>query len=521
MKMNIFFTIFFSTMSILLADPPNWQDDPGAYQYVATIVTGIVLSDGVNMADDGDLFAAFDEAGNVRGVAGQLSASFGPYDGQTYYEMTMRSNAAGDLLSFKYYDASEDAILDVVETYEFVINDILGDVINPIFFNIGSGSPPCEDDDSLVAPFTCASAIASFGCDFVWGSVTIGEACPESCDLCDDGGDIEGCTDDTACNYNPFATIAGVCDYASFSYNQSLFQAGYFFSDVTIDGVPAVEGEDEIYAFNGSTCVGGRVWEGPNIEVVLMGSDGTGFTDGYLNGPNAGADYVWGTDDDYAGDIPTFKIVDKDTDKSIFESGAIMLYLVDKYKKLLPFKNIELLDIGCGDGTLMEYLKINQKNDVRGLEPQKNLVQQCIAKGLSVIEGDAEKELAQFPKKSFDYVVLSQTLQAFLSPEEVLKQLLRIGKQTIVSIPNFGYWKVRLHLLFKGTMPITKNLPNEWYNTPNLHMCTIQDFVNFCNKKDIKIDKSMCLTNEKISEITNRNMSYKNIFSQLGIFLIQ
>ena len=143
------------------------------------------------------------------------------------------------------------------------------------------------------------------------------------------------------------------------------------------------------------------------------------------------------------------------------------------------------MDVGCGDGTLMEYLKLNQRNDVRGLEPQKELVQKCIARGLSVIEGDAEKELIQFPKKSFDYVVLSQTLQAFLYPEEVLDQLLRIGKQTIVSIPNFGYWKVRLHLLFKGTMPITKNLPNEWYNTPNLHMCTIQDFVNFCNKKSI------------------------------------
>ena len=183
--------------------------------------------------------------------------------------------------------------------------------------------------------------------------------------------------------------------------------------------------------------------------------------------------------------------------------------------------NKRVLDVGCGDGTLMEYLKEKQKNDVRGLEPQKNLVQKCIAKGLPVIEGDAEKELSQFPEKSFDYVVLSQTLQAFFNPEKVLDQLLRIGKQTIVTIPNFGHWKVRLHLLFKGTMPITKNLPNEWYNTPNLHMCTIQDFVNLCKKKNIKIDKSMCLTNEKISEITIRNMSYKNIFSQLGIFLIE
>ena len=183
--------------------------------------------------------------------------------------------------------------------------------------------------------------------------------------------------------------------------------------------------------------------------------------------------------------------------------------------------NKRVLDVGCGDGTLMEYLKKYQKNDVRGLEPQKSLAQKCISKGLPVIEGDAEKDLLQFPKKSFDYVILSQTLQAFFDPEKVLEELLRIGKQTIVTIPNFGYWKVRLHLLFKGTMPVTKNLPNEWYNTPNLHMCTIKDFVNFCNNKNIKIDKSMCLTNEKISKITKSNMNYKNIFSQLGIFLIE
>ena len=168
--------------------------------------------------------------------------------------------------------------------------------------------------------------------------------------------------------------------------------------------------------------------------------------------------------------------------------------------------NKRVLDVGCGDGTLMEYLKLNQQNDVRGLEPKKDLVQKCISKGLFVIEGDAEKELFQFPEKSFDYVVLSQTLQAFLFPDKVLEHLLRIGKQTIVSIPNFGYWKVRIHLLFKGTMPITKNLPNQWYNTPNLHMCTILDFINFCKDKKIKIDRSLCLTNEKISEITNKNI---------------
>ena len=169
--------------------------------------------------------------------------------------------------------------------------------------------------------------------------------------------------------------------------------------------------------------------------------------------------------------------------------------------------NKRVLDIGCGDGTLMEYLKKNQQNDVRGLEPQKNLVHKCISKGLSVIEGDAEKDLLQFPEKSFDYVVLSQTLQAFLNPELVLDELLRVGKKAIVTIPNFGYWKVRFHLLFKGTMPITKTLPDEWYNTPNLHMCTIKDFVNYCKIKNIKIE--------------SKNLEYKNLFSDLGIFIIK
>ena len=180
-----------------------------------------------------------------------------------------------------------------------------------------------------------------------------------------------------------------------------------------------------------------------------------------------------------------------------------------------------VLDVGSGDGTLMKYLQNIKNIDARGLEISKDKVQNSIGKGLTIIEGNAEEDLYQFPDSSFDYAILSQTLQAFYNPEKVINDLLRVANNAIVTIPNFGYWKIRLHLLFKGTMPITKNLPDEWYNTPNLHMCTIQDFVNFCNNKNIKIDKSMCLTNEKISKITNENMKYKNIFSQLGIFLIQ
>ena len=187
---------------------------------------------------------------------------------------------------------------------------------------------------------------------------------------------------------------------------------------------------------------------------------------------------------------------------------------------LLP-NNSRVLDVGCGDGTLMEFLKNNKNIDIRGIEISKNNVQKCVGKGLTVLEGDAEKDLIQFPKGSFDYVILSQTLQAFLNPEIVINKLLRVGKKAIVTIPNFGYWKIRLNLLFKGTMPITKNLPDEWYNTPNLHMCTIKDFFNFCNLREIQLDKSLALHNEKISSINNININIKNLSAELGIFLIK
>ena len=184
-------------------------------------------------------------------------------------------------------------------------------------------------------------------------------------------------------------------------------------------------------------------------------------------------------------------------------------------------KNTRVLDVGCGDGTLMEFLKNNKKVDIRGIEILKNNVQKSISKGLIVIEGDAEKDLIQFPDKSFDYVILSQTLQAFLNPEIVINELLRIGKKAIVTVPNFGHWKVRLHLLLKGTMPITKSLPEEWYNTPNIHMCTINDFFNFCNIRKIKLAKSLALHGKRTSSINNINLNIKNLSAELGIFLIE
>ena len=184
---------------------------------------------------------------------------------------------------------------------------------------------------------------------------------------------------------------------------------------------------------------------------------------------------------------------------------------------LLP-KNVRVLDVGCGDGSLMSLL-IKEKNiQARGLELVEENVKKCIYKGLSVIEGNAETELHQFPNQSFDFVILSQTLQAFYNPEKVLKDLLRVGKSVIISIPNFGYWKVRTSLLFFGKMPVTKTLPNSWYNTPNLHMCTIKDLFNFCLDKNIKINKIIGLNENRTSEIKKRNLEMKNLFSKIGIF---
>ena len=180
-----------------------------------------------------------------------------------------------------------------------------------------------------------------------------------------------------------------------------------------------------------------------------------------------------------------------------------------------------VLDVGCDDGTLMESLKKNKNVDARGIEISKDKVQICVSKGLTVIEGNAELDLKQFPNDSFDYVVLGQTLQAFINPEIVIKELLRVGKKAIITIPNFGHWKVRLNLLIKGTMPITESLPNDWYNTPNIHMCTIKDFVKFSKIINFKIFKSLALTNKNISNINNDNLFYKNLFAELGIFLIE
>ena len=186
---------------------------------------------------------------------------------------------------------------------------------------------------------------------------------------------------------------------------------------------------------------------------------------------------------------------------------------------LLP-NNTRVLDVGCGDGSLMNLLVKEKNIETRGLELDQNNVQECIYKGLTVIHGNAETELYQFPNQSFDYVVLSQTLQAFYNPDKVLKELLRIGKSVVISIPNFGYWKVRTSLLFFGKMPVNKTIPYKWYNTPNLHMCTIKDLFNYCDSQNISIKKVIGINEDSTSLINKGNLELKNFFSKLGIFLI-
>ena len=183
--------------------------------------------------------------------------------------------------------------------------------------------------------------------------------------------------------------------------------------------------------------------------------------------------------------------------------------------------NSRVLDVGCGDGSLLLHLKKNKRINGRGIEIDQVKVQESVAKGLAVIEGDAEKDLINYPNNSFDFAILNQSLQQFYDPRKVINELLRIAKNAIVTIPNFGFWKVRLSLLLKGNMPVTKTLPYNWYNTPNLHMCTIKDFYNLCNLDNIKIIKSIAVSTNKISNIQKSNLEIKNLISEIGIFLIQ
>jgi len=182
--------------------------------------------------------------------------------------------------------------------------------------------------------------------------------------------------------------------------------------------------------------------------------------------------------------------------------------------------NDKVLDIGCGSGDLLYYLETTKNIQGQGIEISHLGVKESVTKGLSVIQGDADEDLVSFTDNTFDVVILSDTLQATHKPKEVLKQMLRIGKRCIICIPNFGYWKYRLQILFYGIMPVTKTLSEPWYSTPNIHLCTIKDFINLCNSLNISINKAYRNTKNNIKKIEKPDSYFNNLLSTEGIFIL-
>jgi len=179
-----------------------------------------------------------------------------------------------------------------------------------------------------------------------------------------------------------------------------------------------------------------------------------------------------------------------------------------------------VLDIGCGDGDLLQWLRDYQRVDGRGIEINQELVYRAIARGIPVIQGDVVSDLQHYPDQSYDFVVLSQTLQTMSDPKRVLEELVRIGKQAIVSVPNFGHWKNRLQLLVRGKMPVTRTLSYEWYDTPNIHFCTITDFVILAERLGITIeDRVVVNANGEKTRFTGHGFK-ANLFGQQGVFLL-
>ena len=180
-----------------------------------------------------------------------------------------------------------------------------------------------------------------------------------------------------------------------------------------------------------------------------------------------------------------------------------------------------VLDVGCGDGTLLDYLVNFRHVDGRGIELSSEGVKASISAGLSVIQGDADTDLKDYPDDAFDYVVLSQTLQAMVQPKVVLSHLLRISRRAIVSFPNFAHWRARLSLGFLGRMPVSATLPHEWYETPNIHLCTIRDFVALCRQLNITIEAQKILdTRGRVRHVGNGLFS-ANLFGEQAVFLLR
>jgi methionine biosynthesis protein MetW len=179
-----------------------------------------------------------------------------------------------------------------------------------------------------------------------------------------------------------------------------------------------------------------------------------------------------------------------------------------------------VLDIGCGDGALLDYLARVKAVDARGIELSQSGVNAGVRHGLSVIQGDADRDLDAFPRGAFEFVVLSQTLQATRQPRHVLEELLRIGKRAIVSFPNFGYWRIRLRLLARGRMPMSELLDHPWYDTPNIHLCTIRDFVALCDEIGATIERSLTLDRHGRPFALDPRGSLANLLAEQGVFVL-
>jgi len=180
-----------------------------------------------------------------------------------------------------------------------------------------------------------------------------------------------------------------------------------------------------------------------------------------------------------------------------------------------------VLDVGCSDGQLLDYLVKEKGVSGRGLEISPEGVNQCVNKGLSVVQGDAEEDLGYYPDNAFDFVILSQTLQATHHPDQIVKDLLRLGKHAIVSFPNFGHWRVRSYLFIHGRMPVNDTLPYEWYNSPNMHFCTIKDFIAMCDEMDVTIERSVALDADGKAHRVRTNLFFANLLGEQAVFLLR
>jgi methionine biosynthesis protein MetW len=179
-----------------------------------------------------------------------------------------------------------------------------------------------------------------------------------------------------------------------------------------------------------------------------------------------------------------------------------------------------VLDVGCGDGSLLQLLTDTKDVDGRGIEVSRERVNACVARGLSVIQGDADRDLVDYPDDAFDYAILSLTIQATLQPKEVLEQLLRLGRHAIVSFPNFGHWEVRTRLLLTGRMPVTENLPEPWYLTPNVHLCTIKDFSDLCRTVNAHVEQAVAFNAAGRKLGTWVPLTAHNLLGEKAVFML-